>query len=232
MKKYLAHRGSWNESIRENTIPAFDRSYQNLDKKKMHGFECDFQQLKTSIPDSWVIYHDDIHVDLIKNEENISPQYEILLKNKGEKIPTLNDFCAWTANITKKIIINIEIKQGTELGLKFLIKELDSYNTNNNIQYIFSSFNSKIIKALLNMNVKIGCLIKTEKQLIKTLKLINKNTNIAFFAFEFNTYKKLEAKFKDQFSSAVYFDTYESFRKNMNYIEGDEKVKFIFIEDR
>tara|TARA_A100001015_G_C14968409_1_gene704044 strand:+ start:224 stop:907 length:684 start_codon:yes stop_codon:yes gene_type:complete len=227
MKKYLAHRGSWNENIIENTISAFKRTYDNLSDNSLHGFECDFQQLKTSIPDSWVIYHDDLNLD-----ENTYQKYGTFHKNKNEEIPKLNDFCEWLGCIDKKIIINIEIKKGSALGIKFLINQLNEFNKKKLIQFIFSSFDLNIIKTLLDMKVKMGCLVETEKQLRQTEKIISKHSNIAFLAFEYDTYQKLGNRFKNRYDNAVYFKTYQSFLEHIDEIRNNPKVKFVFIEDR
>lgn len=131
---FIAHRGLYNENIRENTISAFDNAFNN----GYDGIELDVHKTKDN---KVVVIHDcfisrvNDGFGLVKNNT-----YNELLKYDfgkayKERIPLLSE----VINKYHNKIIFIELKE------PILIKELN-LNTRNN--YYLSSFNYDYIKAI------------------------------------------------------------------------------------
>lgn len=135
----IAHRGLVTDSIKENTIKAFDEA---LKSSKYYGIELDVRETKDKV---FVVYHDLLYKGkLIKN---------CLYKElKNDDIPKLIDVLKLDTN---KIIM-IEIK-GVNLNLRRLAKLLNNFNYK---KLYISSFNNKVlleIKKYLK-NIKVGVL--------------------------------------------------------------------------
>lgn len=128
----IAHRGLYNERIRENTISAFDNAFNNA----FEGIELDVRKTK----DNKIIVLHDSFISRVSNGVGLvkNMTYNELLKyNFGkdfiERIPLLSE----VINKYKDKIIMIELKD------KISIDELQ---LNNNNKYYISSFNYNYIK--------------------------------------------------------------------------------------
>ncbi len=128
---FIAHRGLFNENIRENTISAFDNAFNN----GYEGIELDVRLTKDNIP---VIIHDSFlsrvsdGKGLVKNY----PYKELIKLNFGiknkEKIAKLEE----VVKKYKNRIIIIELKEKVDIT-KYL---------NNQNNYYICSFNYDYIK--------------------------------------------------------------------------------------
>ena len=143
----IAHRGLYNEKIKENTILAFDNAMKN----NYSGLELDIR--KTS--DNKIVVIHDSTIDRTSNGKGFInkitykelKKYNFGTKDKRQKIPTLNEVIKKYNNI----IIFIELK------VKITKKELNnilSKNTTNT--YYIMSFNKKYIDNLIGIKYKIG----------------------------------------------------------------------------
>lgn len=133
----IAHRGSWNKNIKENTIPAF---LKTINDPKYAGFELD---VYTSKDGEFVVHHDPI----LKGKFIWKQTYKELKKEgvvKLEEILRLK---------TDKIIL-IEIKDINMDTNKFT-KLLNKYKDKN--IYVMSFFNS-IIRQFEERTFKVGVL--------------------------------------------------------------------------
>ena len=138
----IAHRGLYNENIRENTISAFDNAFKN----GYDGIEIDVRLTKDNIP---VVIHDSF-ISRVSNGQGRIKDYtykELLNFNfgitKDEKIPTLEK----VINRYKNKIIIIELKEKIDI-VKYL---------NNNNKYYISSFNYDYIKSITKIiNYNLG----------------------------------------------------------------------------
>lgn len=133
----IAHRGSFNSIIKENTIPAFIKT---INDPKYAGFELD---IYTSSDNIFVINHNPL-----VNGKFIWKQAYKELKKAG--LPKLEDVLKLN---TDKIIL-IEIKD-INIDIAKLTKLLDKYSTKN--IYVMSFFNS-VIKKFKERTFKIGVL--------------------------------------------------------------------------
>ena len=62
MKKYIAHRGIWNEHVKDNSYKAL---YDGLFSSKYIGIEADIRVTKDNV---FIIYHDPLYNGkLVKN---------------------------------------------------------------------------------------------------------------------------------------------------------------------
>ena len=162
-KIYLSHRGNWHNNAIENTISSFTATREKLNNK-LHGFECDFQQLDAEKEDSWIIFHDETMKRLNPNETTINIEKRIYQNNQSDKIPTLTEFCDWVKENNQNIIVNIEIKKGTKIGIKYLIQTLNEANINSDVKFIYSSFSNEIMSQLSNYNEHIGYLVDDQNE--------------------------------------------------------------------
>lgn len=130
---FIAHRGLFNEQIRENTISAFDNAFNN----GYDGIELDVRLTKDNIP---VIIHDSF-LSRVSNGKGLVKEYtynELAKLNFGitkkEKIAKLEDVLTKYQN---RIII-IELKEKIDIT-KYL---------NNQNEYYICSFNYNHIKEI------------------------------------------------------------------------------------
>lgn len=115
---FIAHRGLYNDNIKENTIEAFDNAFN----KGYEGIELDVRLTKDNVP---VILHDSF-LSRVFNKKGLLKDYTYSeIKDIG--IPSLEEVLNRYSN---KVII-IELKEKIDI-IKYL--------NNNNIYYI-TSFN-------------------------------------------------------------------------------------------
>ena len=130
MKKYIAHRGIWNEYVKDNSYKAL---YDGLFSSKYIGIEADIRVTKDNV---FIIYHDPLY-----NGK--------LVKNTYYK--EMNDVCTLDSILkinTDKIIL-LEIKD-FNMDVKKLIKLLNKYKRN----IMLMSFDTNIIKKIKSLNTK------------------------------------------------------------------------------
>lgn len=170
----IAHRGSHNDIVPENSMKAFEISIsRNL------PIEFDIHLLKDN---NIVVFHDD---DLLRmtgiNKKLRDCTYEeiknLKLKNTNEKIPLLKDVLKL---VNGKVLLDIELKEDHDdhkLEIE-LIKILDKYKGD----FIVKSFNYKAVKYLKkNTKYTVGLLYpdinNTKYKLNKFQKFIIRNLN-------------------------------------------------------
>lgn len=130
MKKYIAHRGIWNEYVKDNSYQAL---YDGLCNPLYIGIETDIRVTKDNV---FIIYHDALY-----NGK--------LVKNTYYK--EMNDVCSLDSILkinTDKIIL-LEIKD-FNMDVKKLIKLLNKYKRN----IMLMSFDTNIIKKIKTLNTK------------------------------------------------------------------------------
>ena len=130
MKKYIAHRGIWNDKVKDNSYKAL---YDGINSDKYIGIETDIRVTKDNI---FVIYHNALYNgQLIKNMN----YKELKDVSKLEDILKIN---------TDKIIL-LEIKD-FNMDIKKLIKLLDKYKRN----VMLMSFSTLVISKIKVMHTK------------------------------------------------------------------------------
>ncbi len=130
MKKYIAHRGIWNQEIKDNSFQAL---YAGLCSSKYIGIETDIRVTKDNV---FIIYHNSLY-----NGK--------LVKNTNYK--EMNNVCTLESILkinTDKIIL-LEIKD-FNMDVKKLIKLLNKYKRN----IMLMSFDTNIIKKIKTLNTK------------------------------------------------------------------------------
>lgn len=130
MKKFIAHRGIWNDLIKDNSYQAL---YNGLLNDKYIGIETDIRVTKDNV---FVIYHDSLYNGkLVKNiyyKDMINIcRLEDILKIKTDKI------------------ILLEIKD-FNIDVKRFIKLIDKYKKN----VMIMSFDRKVISKIKSLNTK------------------------------------------------------------------------------
>lgn len=120
---FIAHRGLYNDKIKENTIEAFDNAFNN----GYSGIEFDVRLSKDKVP---VIIHDSFLSRVFNKKGQVRNIEYKKLKTYG--IPTLTEIINRYNN---KVMI-IELKENIDIS---------SYLNDNNIYYI-TSFNYDYIK--------------------------------------------------------------------------------------
>ena len=92
MAKYIAHRGIWNDKVKDNSYEAI---YNGLNSDKYIGIETDIRITKDNV---FIVYHNALYKGkLVKN---------LLYKEIKQDVPTLADIL----NIKTSKIFLIEIK--------------------------------------------------------------------------------------------------------------------------
>jgi glycerophosphoryl diester phosphodiesterase len=146
-KLWLMHRGVWRATGVENTLSAFDRTLTRL-SSTCHGFECDFQQIDVADPQSWVIFHDDTMQRLgHRPASGIDPKVPITQNGYTDYMPTLPAFLTWLKRVTVACTLNLEIKSGTEAGIRYLMDQVQVHQPAL-VQIIYSSFSPSIMRYL------------------------------------------------------------------------------------
>ena len=112
--RWLAHRGSWHNEFKENSIPAFNNTVQRLGFW-LDGFECDLRQYSQKSSESWVIHHDPFPT------KNKQPWRQFKTRKDHLFLP---DFCSWISEQSTPFTLNIEIKSGSPSGVSFLVDAL------------------------------------------------------------------------------------------------------------
>ncbi len=227
-KIYLSHRGSWRNKFVENTLNAFKETERTL-SKKLHGFECDFRQLDLTNETSWVIFHDNTMSRFNNKAQTIDPSKEITQYNRVDYIPSLEDFRSWLSTIETTIIINIEIKHGSALGVKYLIDNLTSLKKDN-IEFIFSSFDSNVMDLLQSSNVNLGYLIDNDQDVDLLLKKQTTNTKTKFIAMSYEKREFISRLVNLKQHYGVYFSSYDEYVSKLNEIEDNNLFDYIFVE--
>lgn len=134
---FIAHRGLYDDNIKENTIEAFDNAFKN----GYQGIEFDVRLTKDKIP---VILHDSF-LSRVFEEKGLLRNFTYQeLRNKNIDIPKLED----VINRYQNKVMIIELKEKINIT-KYL------ENPKNN--YYISSFNYDYVAYLKkNSNYKLG----------------------------------------------------------------------------
>jgi glycerophosphoryl diester phosphodiesterase len=227
-KIYLSHRGNWHQSFIENTMEAFHETSVNLGRK-LHGFECDFQQISMNNPSSWVIFHD-LKPNALVSFSDIKGHQPLIKNNRTSKIPTLTDFVKFAQNIKLPIIINIEFKNGTIDAISHAIDILDGLNKS--IHWIYSSFNSEITLFLAKKTTQsMGILVRKLSEIDYFLSQIICVDRIQFLALSYDLFiEHQRLKRRIPLPLGVYFKSMAQFKTNIQKIEQSDPVQVIFIE--
>ena len=130
MKKFIAHRGIWNDSVKDNSYQAL---YNGLLSEEYIGIETDVRVTKDNV---FVIYHDPLYNGkLVKNvyyKDMVDVcRLEDMLKIKTDKI------------------ILLEIKD-FNMDVKKFIKLIDKYKRN----VMIMSFSTLVINKIKTLNTK------------------------------------------------------------------------------
>ncbi|HIU12375.1 MAG TPA: glycerophosphodiester phosphodiesterase [Candidatus Onthocola stercorigallinarum] len=130
MKKFIAHRGIWNDSVKDNSYQAL---YNGLLSEEYIGIETDVRVTKDNV---FVIYHDPLYNGkLVKNvyyKDMVDVcRLEDILKIKTDKI------------------ILLEIKD-FNMDVKKFIKIIDKYKRN----VMIMSFSTLVINKIKTLNTK------------------------------------------------------------------------------
>ena len=130
MKKFIAHRGIWNDSVKDNSYQAL---YNGLLSEEYIGIETDVRVTKDNV---FVIYHDSLYNGkLVKNvyyKDMVDVcRLEDILKIKTDKI------------------ILLEIKD-FNMDVKKFIKIIDKYKRN----VMIMSFSTLVINKIKTLNTK------------------------------------------------------------------------------
>ena len=225
---YLAHRGSYQKKCVENTMMAFKETYYNL-SNELHGFECDFRQINSKDKTSWVIFHDDDMIRL-NGSKKIDVRSILYQDIYLSTIPTLVEFCNWISTLTSPIIINIEIKKGQPNAIEYLVETLNTANKNNNVTFVYSSFEKSALDSLSKLNLnQLGFLF--DDKTISTMHLTDLK-KYQFIATSFDCYQQ-NKKLIQQFNKpiGVYFIDSNRYRQQLEQIKFDPFVSLIFIEN-
>ena len=130
MKKFIAHRGIWNDSVKDNSYQAL---YNGLLSEEYIGIETDVRVTKDNV---FVLYHDPLYNGkLVKNvyyKDMVDVcRLEDILKIKTDKI------------------ILLEIKD-FNMDVKKFIKLIDKYKRN----VMIMSFSTLVINKIKTLNTK------------------------------------------------------------------------------
>ena len=215
----IAHRGIFdNESIPENSIPAFKRAIdENI------PIELDVQLTKDNV---LVVFHDDNlyrmtgkNIDIQK--VNYSDIKDIKLLNTDEVIPTFEEVLKLVDN---KVLLNIEIKNNKRI--KAVCTNLMNYL----IPYwnfVLQSFNPFILRYIKNnyFSVEVGLLVKNDysnflSNLFFKSKFIIKYSKTDFLSISKKLLKnkKFKSFTKDYPTLLWTIKSDEEITKNPNYI--------------
>ncbi len=131
MAKYIAHRGIWNDKVKDNSYEAI---YNGLNSDKYIGIETDIRITKDNV---FIVYHNALYKGkLVKN---------LLYKEIKQDVPKLADIL----NIKTSKIFLIEIKD-FNINVKKLLKLLNKYNKN----VMLMSFDTRVIEKISKITTK------------------------------------------------------------------------------
>ena len=227
---FLAHRGHWHESGIENSVKAFQKTIQHL-SDQCHGFECDFRQIHTDNPESWVVFHDtDMSRLTQSNAHSIDPSTRLYQNNQTGFMPTLTDFVQLIDNISVPMVINIEIKTGSIDGILHLI-QLINQTKNHYVDIFYSSFDATIIHTLATKTTeKISYLIKKMNDLtVLDTESINRITGINI-RFDRLTSEIINEAAIQSWRLGVYFDSIFNYQSNISAIQKIKSIGIIYFE--
>lgn len=128
---FIAHRGLYNDIIKENTIKAFDNAFNN----GYSGIEFDVRLTKDKVP---IIIHDSFLSRVYKVKGLVKDYTYQELLNLNLEIPTLEE----VVNKYNNKIMIIELKDKIDI----------TKHLNNNNKYYISSFNYDYISYLKKSN--------------------------------------------------------------------------------
>ena len=195
MKKFIAHRGIWNDLVKDNSYEAL---YNGLMSSQYIGIETDLRVTKDNI---FILHHNALYNGkLIKN----------LLYNELEDIVKLEEILKINTN---KIIL-IEIKD-FNININRLIKLLDKYKRN----VMLMSFDTNIINKIKKLNIKyklgvLNYIINSDSEynfdFICILDILNK--------------KVIIDSFKKRKKEVLIYEVVE-IKEDSIYIIDDEKLK-------
>lgn len=134
---FIAHRGLYDDNIKENTIEAFDNAFKN----GYQGIEFDVRLTKDKIP---VILHDSF-LSRVFEEQGLLRNFTYQeLRNKNIDIPKLED----VINRYQNKVMIIELKEKIDIT---------KYLDNPKNEYYISSFNYDYVAYLKkSSNYKLG----------------------------------------------------------------------------
>ena len=202
MDKIIAHRGIYNNKIKENTYLAIFNAFNN---KNIYGVEFDIRLTK----DNQIVVIHDKTINRTSNGigivENMTlkelQKYNFGSKNFYQVIPTLEKILE--INTNKLFLIEIKVSNNSKLFSKILLDILDKYK---NKKIYLMSFNKEILNILKKekKNFNIGLIYLTnniesykynfyvlyDKFINKNLisNLINRNKEV--FIWTINNYKE------------------------------------------
>lgn len=202
MDKIIAHRGIYNNKIKENTYLAIFNAFNN---KYIYGVEFDIRLTK----DNKIVVIHDKTINRTSNRigivENMTlkelQKYNFGSKNFYQVIPTLEKILE--INTNKLFLIEIKVSNNIKLFSKIILNILNKYK---NKKIYLMSFNKDILNIIRsnNKNLNIGLIyltnnIKSYKYNFYVLydKFINKNLinnllnrNKEVFIWTINNYKE------------------------------------------
>lgn len=202
MDKIIAHRGIYNNKIKENTYLAIFNAFNN---KYIYGVEFDIRLTK----DNKIVVIHDKTINRTSNGigivENMTlkelQKYNFGSKNFYQVVPTLEKILE--INTNKLFLIEIKVSNNIKLFSKIILNILNKYK---NKKIYLMSFNKDILNIIRsnNKNLNIGLIyltnnIKSYKYNFYVLydKFINKNLinnlinrNKEVFIWTINNYKE------------------------------------------
>ena len=202
MDKIIAHRGIYNNKIKENTYLAIFNAFNN---KYIYGVEFDIRLTK----DNKIVVIHDKTINRTSNGigivENMTlkelQKYNFGSKNFYQVVPTLEKILE--INTNKLFLIEIKVSNNIKLFSKIILNTLNKYK---NKKIYLMSFNKDILNIIRsnNKNLNIGLIyltnnIKSYKYNFYVLydKFINKNLinnlinrNKEVFIWTINNYKE------------------------------------------
>ena len=130
MKKFIAHRGIWNDSVKDNSYQAL---YNGLLSEEYIGIETDVRVTKDNV---FVIYHDPLYNGKLVKKVYYKDMVDVCRLEDILKIKT------------DKIIL-LEIKD-FNMDVKKFIKLIDKYKRN----VMIMSFSTLVINKIKTLNTK------------------------------------------------------------------------------
>ncbi|MEK9728183.1 MAG: glycerophosphodiester phosphodiesterase family protein, partial [Candidatus Margulisiibacteriota bacterium] len=178
-------------------------------------------------------FHDETMQRFSKKNEPVNIKVKLVRHQLNEAIPTISEFIQFIHNLNQKIVINIEIKSGTETGISTLIKALKKANFKKYVKFIFSSFKPEIIRQLIQEQPgQIGVLIKniTAFREIKINKKELKEVDFIIINYRNIRKKDLVQFIKMKKSIGIYFQSKTDFEKKRISAIRSYQAKLIFTE--
>lgn len=134
----IAHRGSWNKDIPENSVGAFKKALE----LKIYGVEFDVRQTKDGCI---VIHHDETYGGLKIDNSTLD---ELLLNKQsgGDTLPLLDDFLDIKSQLSSKVKLIVDVKNCI---ITDLVQQINNYSIMDEV--VFISFNKGYCKQLVKL---------------------------------------------------------------------------------